>query len=391
MFQAITSQPFNVLWRTALVRAPRLTPTQVLKWTDPEGPYPVSLDLPSRGKHKIPIFIFIKRNLSEAEAENLPVIIDFHGGGFVLGSCLEQAPFCSKMARDLGAVVITVDYRMGPVDKFPAANEDAEDVLKTILEPESLAGMELRRAVRKKVLENVSDRRREKRERKEAKEAAKRADHEFDSNTPSVASSAVPTPASIDLDRTRIAISGFSSGGNLALNLALHLEDPSWPAVMDPNHPHPIPFLLYYPSFDARQLPSERPLPSGAPKSETPNKNAFWTTVADILTPTYLPRDQAAHPRASPGLAPISAIHNSARMLLVLTGKDSLATQSEEWVRKVEDDATRVEHLQIQRYPTMKHGFTQFPDGWLSAEDKEKKYEIFEKTVEFVRNTWEGK
>jgi acetyl esterase/lipase len=89
-------------------------PTTVLKWTDPAGPYPIIIELPSRGNYKIPVYAFIRRDLSPGEAEKLPVVIDFHGGGFVLGSCLEQAPFCSKLARELGAVILSVDYRMGP-------------------------------------------------------------------------------------------------------------------------------------------------------------------------------------------------------------------------------------------------------------------------------------
>jgi acetyl esterase/lipase len=188
----------------------------------------------------------------------------------------------------------------------------------------------------------------------------------------------------VDLDKSRIAISGFSSGGNLALNLTISLVklDPPWPSVLPPHHQHPIPLLLFYPSLDARQLPSERPLPANMPAA-----SPFLAGTQDLLAPTYLPRDEAGHHRASPGLAGIEALHDMARVLLVLPGMDSLAAQSEVWVEKVHSGG-RGEHLQVERFPEMKHGWTQMPDGWLQDNEKELKAEIFDKTVSYVRNVW---
>jgi acetyl esterase/lipase len=359
-----------------------MVPTQVLKWTDPEGLYPVTVNLSSRGSHKIPCHIYIKRDLTDEEARQLPCVIDFHGGGFFLGSCLEQAPFCSKIARDLAAVVITVDYRLGPENRFPAAIEDAEDVLKAVLEPSSVAGVELRAAVQIKVLENFAAARKEIGEMKhKAREGSSK-----DSKPLMEPTQISPAdPHTVALDSTMIAISGFSSGGNLALNLALDLDQPPWPSVLDKAHIHPIPFLLYYPSLDSRQLPSERTRPEYLPVS-----SPFWSNVSDLLAPTYLPRDQTGHLRASPGLAAISDIHDAARMLLVVPGIDSLAEQSEAWVQKIQENGTRADHLRIERYPTMKHGWTQFPDGWLGEEEKKMKVEIYDKTAELVRRIREG-
>jgi acetyl esterase/lipase len=400
MFQSLTTLPFNVLWRSALVRLPRAVPTQILYYTDPEGPYPVIIDLPSRGEHKIPVYAFIRHDLSPQEAENLPVVLDFHGGGFVLGSCLEQAPFCSKLARELGAVVLSVDYRMGPMAQFPAAIEDAEDVLRAVLEPSSKAGIALRSAVRAKVMENWATLHKD--QRKEARKLAKAAKKSNNGSKPSSRRSSPSssktssrqttpqsTPPPIDLDPQRIAISGFSSGGNVALNLGLSIpssppNDESWPCVFPPEYTSPIPLLLYYPSFDSRQLPSERTLPKNLPPG-----NPFWSETSDILAPTYLPRHMAAHPRASPGLASTSGLHPQARMFLVLPGLDSLAEQSETWVRKIQDDG-RGEHLKVERYAEMKHGWTQMPDGWLKEREKELKDDCYGKTVEFTRRIWEG-
>jgi acetyl esterase/lipase len=58
-----------------------------------------------------------------------PLIVNYHGGGFVLGSARQGDWICSMVARDLDAVVVSVDYRLAPTHKFPAAVEDCYDAL----------------------------------------------------------------------------------------------------------------------------------------------------------------------------------------------------------------------------------------------------------------------
>ncbi len=53
-----------------------------------------------------------------------PVVVNFHGGGFALGSARQCDWTCSVVAADLGAVVVSVDYRLAPTHRFPAAVED---------------------------------------------------------------------------------------------------------------------------------------------------------------------------------------------------------------------------------------------------------------------------
>jgi acetyl esterase/lipase len=300
------------------------------------------------------------------------VVIDFHGGGFFQGSCLEQAPFCSKMARDLGAVVISVDYRMGPVDKFPAALEDAEDVLSAVLHESSRGYAQIRNAVRTRILENWDE------ERKKARK---------DSHT---TVKPLPQIDLFNLDKTRIAISGFSSGGNLALNLALSSTDPdtgaAWPSVFPSDYSSPVAIILYYPAVDLRQLPSERTKPPNLPVS-----SPFWSEVNDMLAPTYLPREKAGHPRASPGLVDVrKGLHPMARIQLVLSGLDDLLDQNSVWAEHVRE-AGRGEHLMVDKYADMQHGWTQMPDQMLSKEERKTKEEVYDKTVRFTALVWEAK
>ena len=57
--------------------------------------------------------------------EPLPVIIFYHGGGYVLGSVESSDPICRKLAKDLSSVIVSVDYRLSPEFPFPAALEDS--------------------------------------------------------------------------------------------------------------------------------------------------------------------------------------------------------------------------------------------------------------------------
>eukprot|EP00252_Welwitschia_mirabilis_P010806 TRINITY_DN2433_c0_g3_i1.p1 TRINITY_DN2433_c0_g3~~TRINITY_DN2433_c0_g3_i1.p1 ORF type:complete len:385 (+),score=-35.41 TRINITY_DN2433_c0_g3_i1:111-1157(+) len=56
-----------------------------------------------------------------------PLIVYFHGGGFCTLSAATRAydHFCRALCREFGAVVASVDYRLAPEHKFPAAYDDS--------------------------------------------------------------------------------------------------------------------------------------------------------------------------------------------------------------------------------------------------------------------------
>ncbi|MFD8500027.1 alpha/beta hydrolase [Amycolatopsis sp. NPDC059657] len=58
-------------------------------------------------------------------AEPGPALVFFHGGGFVLGSIDTHDGACRYLASEAGVRVISVDYRLAPENRFPAAVEDA--------------------------------------------------------------------------------------------------------------------------------------------------------------------------------------------------------------------------------------------------------------------------
>jgi acetyl esterase/lipase len=54
----------------------------------------------------------------------LPLVVNFHGGGWTLGNLDSADWLCSNVAATVGAVVVSVDYRLAPGDRWPAAAED---------------------------------------------------------------------------------------------------------------------------------------------------------------------------------------------------------------------------------------------------------------------------
>ncbi|WP_336085559.1 alpha/beta hydrolase [Nocardia sp. SSK8] len=59
-----------------------------------------------------------------ADGAALPVIVFAHGGGFVFCDLDSHDEFCRSMAAGVGAVVISVDYRLAPEHQGPAAHDD---------------------------------------------------------------------------------------------------------------------------------------------------------------------------------------------------------------------------------------------------------------------------
>lgn len=451
--------PFNIAWRTALVQIPRFVPLSILHITSPEGPHPFLLNLPSRKDTVITLYVFVppapvdlEGNEDWRRAETgewrVPVVLDFHGGGFIMGSPLEQAPYASMMSRELGAVVISVSYRIGPFHQFPAAIHDAEDVLSAILDTDAIskAGKYLRTEIQRYyaiMRTNI------------------RASHEK-SKKKGPLPHHIEHVTNITLDPERLSISGFSAGGNIALNMAISappcmdilqpdtersnsisqgptigdtmspvlprnrrptiLDNPlqPWPSIL----PHPqarprfMPLLLFYPSLDARLLPHERPmknLPNALKGDDKKPEKPRMPGLFSIMGPTYLPKRLREHPRASPGLIDPENVQKNAAIFLVLPENDTLAVQSDVWVDKMncsgwhghvrfgdgrDGDWDGVQGgapyphvasnggLEVWHAPGCRHGWTQFPDIAVGKHERKERQLVFERTLEFVKEAW---
>lgn len=364
-----------------------------------------------------------------------------------MGSPLEQAPYASMMARELGAVVLSVSYRIGPFHQFPSAIHDGEDVLSAILDTDgaSKAGMVLRTEIQRYYTltrHMVGGKRFHK------------APH-------------LETVHTITLDPSRLTISGFSAGGNIALNMAISvppcpnftLQSPNsgrknslshkpshadtlspllptnraatvlddvnhtWPSLLPPPEAQPrmLPLLLFYPSLDARLLPHERPMrqmPNALRGDDKHVEKPRMPGLFSIMGPTYLPRKFRSHPRASPGLNCPSDIQRNAAIFLVLPEKDTLAVQSDVWVDKMNNggwngfvrfgdgregdwdghvggtagssvpQSSDNGGLEVWHAPGCRHGWTQFPEIILPKHEKRERKLVFERTLDFVKQNW---
>ena len=92
--------------------------------TQPDPPE-VSLasDLTANGPHGPIAFRLYRPHGADADAI-LPVLVYYHGGGFVIGDLETHDTLCRTFANRAGCAVVSVDYRLAPEHRFPCAVDD---------------------------------------------------------------------------------------------------------------------------------------------------------------------------------------------------------------------------------------------------------------------------
>ena len=99
---------------------------------DPDGAPLPSADAPGAVRWKDVVYdethnLSLRMFVPPAGAGKVPVLVYFHGGGFCVGSFAEPNfhAACLRLAASLPAVVLSVQYRLAPEHRLPAAVEDA--------------------------------------------------------------------------------------------------------------------------------------------------------------------------------------------------------------------------------------------------------------------------
>ncbi|MFD8589322.1 alpha/beta hydrolase [Streptomyces sp. NPDC059637] len=211
----------------------------------------------------------------------LPVVVYFPGGGMVAGD-LEVADRPARaLANAAGAAVVSVDYRKAPEHPYPAAPEDAW-------------------AATVWVADNA---------------------------------------AALGLDPSRIAVSGDSSGGNLAAVVALTAKDRGGPDLVHQT--------LVYPAVDFAGDADDYPsMGEDAAGALLPRKDVEW------LFAQYLPdRARAGEPCASPIRGDLTGLPAAT---VVTAGHDPLRDQGRAYADALARAGVPVDYLEN---PTMAHGF----------------------------------
>jgi acetyl esterase len=88
---------------------------------------------PARDGYDVPLRLYRPRALRDTEVD-APVIVFFHGGGWVQGNVVMYDPLCMHLAREVRAVVVSVDYRLAPEHRAPTAAQDAIDATRWVAE-----------------------------------------------------------------------------------------------------------------------------------------------------------------------------------------------------------------------------------------------------------------
>ena len=120
---------------------------------------------------ELPVRIYTPVDRTTGDA--LPLLVLFHGGGFIAGSVRSHDATARELCARTHAIVVSVDYRLAPEHKFPAAVEDCHAALLWV----------------------------------------------------------AANAAELGGDATRLAITGDSAGGNLAAAVALMNRDRGGPAL----------------------------------------------------------------------------------------------------------------------------------------------------------------
>ncbi|KAI0454915.1 putative carboxylesterase [Xylaria acuta] len=209
----------------------------------------------------------------EASRTPRPVLINCFGSGFALPLFGADDLFCSEISQRTGHVVLDVDYRLAPENPFPAALHDVEDVVHHVLS---------------------------------------RPDR---------------------YDAAQVSISGFSSGGTLALVV---------PTLFPANTFRSL--ITFYPSVSMARDPSERkaPVDDGPKGGRAP---LFWTR---LFRESYLGGMDPRDPRISP-LYNADTVNYPRHMLIITAEYDASASEAEEFANSAEVNAQATDRRVILR------------------------------------------
>lgn len=256
-----------------------------------------------------------------------PVVVNFHGGGFTVGNATDDCRWAQCVLQEVDSVMVSIEYRRAPEYPFPAAVDDGVEALLYL----SAHSVEL------------------------------------------------------GLDVSRIALSGFSAGGNLAVTVPLRLRsrlpnsvtvtgvrspagflsraDSSQTLVNDmTNDLRIVALFCWYPILDFEESREYRRAHSVKPHKTLP---AALTTLFDE---SYLPDHSARiSPYASPVRASDDLLLNGLphHVYLYICEWDMLLREGQCFVRRLQALGKRVRAMMIER---VTHAWDKSPNPFRNQE-----------------------
>ncbi|KAK4095991.1 alpha/beta-hydrolase [Parathielavia hyrcaniae] len=245
-----------------------------------------------------------------------PAVVNFHGGGFTIGSGTDDARFARFVLEKCNAVFVSADYRMSPENPFPVAVEDSADAILYLIH----AGPNLH------------------------------------------------------IDPMKLAVSGFSAGGNLAITSTLCLAD-HVKVLRESGNPVPDHRIRaaasWYPVVDYTRPRALKRATSVRPDKTLPD------TLTSLFDASYL------HPPslglANPYLSPVKATDEQLaaalpETVIIYTCEwDMLMQEGKEFARRLERPpiGRNVRYKMIAGVP---HAWDKAPDPTKPAEFSEELY-----------------
>lgn len=120
----------RAIWKIPLIAGPRLATATAAQLEKQQKRTRARADRPGPSTHQRVMDgpagdITLRVHTPSAEAlDKRAVIVHFHGGGWVSGSPREADFICSTVAEGTGAIVVSVDYRLAPRNRYPAGLDD---------------------------------------------------------------------------------------------------------------------------------------------------------------------------------------------------------------------------------------------------------------------------
>jgi putative ergosteryl-3beta-O-L-aspartate hydrolase len=298
-------------------------------WAPPRPPTPAfTRSIPTErdrpGSPSVTIHFYVASDYFSRvrEGYRYPVVINFHGGGFCLGKATDDRYWANVVLKTANAVFVSVDYRRAPEFPYPTAVDDSVDALLYL---------------------------------------AANAD-------------------SLGLDSTRVALSGFSAGANLAFSALLRLKFHTRKGLLStedlslsrrsstrklfesaPSHDLQIVNIVaFYPLLDWSISRDSKRRTSPNPEKTLPK------FLADLFDYSYLPPPDTmlrASPFVSPGLAPDNMLIHGLPddIQIFLCGWDMLLREGEVFARRLQELGKSVRSTLI---PEAVHGWDKHPDPW---------------------------